>query len=388
MFLISLALSAFAYEWFDNRYFETSLGARFGISNNAMQISDVLTKNVVIDLKKMADDMPESGLTFSSYLVPELGFKLDLRKFQIGMKSGADVWWQGTLSKDLFDYLGNGNTLYQTVSVSQYLNMDVFAYQEFSVGFKIKQFTIVAKPAIFMPIFHVASSNGTLSVTNLSDGSLNVDYSSDMEIYSAFGISGESGFSGGVGFDIAGSVSYPLFDFLTLTGSIRLPVIPGKLGYKTVQTTTMNFSTTIDKIVNGSLGTNDFSSSHEDSVSTSYFINRPLKLNALAELTPFGDWVIFTGGLGIGFRHPFTDDMESFEVFGEYYLAGTLNFLKCIKLIFSSECFEGVFIHQFTFSADVRVFELVLGINAQSSDFVKSCSGGGVGGVIGMKFGY
>lgn len=386
--LISLFSSAFAYNWFDDRYFELSVGSKFGLSNNSLQIGDFLKKDVVIDLKKLAEQMPENGWTLNSYLLPEVSLRLNLRKVQIALTSGTEVWSEGNVSKDLFNYIGKGNSLYQTVNISQKINADAFAFEEISVGFNIKKFKIVVKPAFFMPVFHAGSSNGLLKMNNLSDGSFNIDYSSDIEIYSAFAISGGGGFKGGLGFDLGGSLSYPLFDFLTLTGNIRVPLVPGRLKYKTVQTTSLNFTTTVDKIINGNLGENNFSSSHGDSQSADYLINRPMKFSAAADFTPFGKWLVFTGGLGLGFRHPFTNDKDSFEFFGEYYLAASLRLLNILKFTFSSEYYEKLFIHQLAFSANARILELVFGLNAQSTDFLKSCSGGGLGGLFAVKIGY
>ncbi len=386
--LISLFSSAFAYNWFDDRYFELSVGSKFGLSNNSMQIGDILKKDLVIDLRKLADEMPKNGWSLNSYVVPEVSLKLNLRKVEIGLTTGTEIWSEAGISKDLFDYIGKGNSLYQTVSISQNINADAFAYEEISVRFNIRDFKIVVKPTFFMPVMHAGSSNGTLRMNNLSDGSFNIDYSSDIELYSAFAVSGGGGFKGGLGFDLGGSVSYPLFDFLTLTGNIRMPIVPGHLKYKTVQTTSLHFNTTVDKIINGNIGDQNFSSSHGDSQSADYMINRPMKFSAFADFTPFGNWVVFTGGLGLGFRHPFTDDKDSFEFFGEYYLAASLRLLNILKLTLSTEYYEKLFIHQLSFSANARIIELVLGINAQAAGFLKSCSGGGVGGLFAIKLGY
>ena len=78
--LISLFSSAFAYNWFDDRYFELSVGSKFGLSNNSLQIGDFLKKDVVIDLRKLAEQMPENGWTLNSYLLPEVSLRLNLRK--------------------------------------------------------------------------------------------------------------------------------------------------------------------------------------------------------------------------------------------------------------------------------------------------------------------
>ena len=388
LILFSLISSAFTYNWFDERYFELSVGAKFGLSNNSLKINDVFQKDLVIDLKKFAADMPKNGLDINSYILPEFALKLNLRKVEIGLTTGTEVWAEGNLSKDLFNYIGNGNSINQSVNISQKVNMDAFAYQEVSVGFKIKDFKIVARPCLFLPLVHIGSSKGHLKLENLSDGSLIVDYSSDLDIYSVFSFSDFKKINPGFGFDLAASVSYPLFDFLTLTGNARIPIVPGSLRYKTVQTTSLSFNATMDKIMNGGMGDKNFSSKREDSQSTTYYINRPMKFSAFADFTPFGKWIVFTGGLGLGFRHPFTDDIDSFDCFGEYYLAGTIKLLNILKATFSSEYYEKLFIHQFTFSANARILEIMLGINTQASDFKKSCSGTGIGGLFAVKIGY
>ena len=190
LILIILSARAFSYNWFDDRYVELSIGSKFGLSNDALQIGEVLKKNVVLDLRKMADQIPSSGITMNANMLPEISLNFRFKKFQLGFKTASDVWMTGSLSKDLFDYLGKGNTLNQTVSISQSLNVDAFAYEEVSVGFKLKEFKIVAKPTLFVPVLHAGSRNGTLNLSNLSDGSLNVDYSINTVSTTADQISG------------------------------------------------------------------------------------------------------------------------------------------------------------------------------------------------------
>ncbi len=384
-----LAASAFSYNWFDKRYFELAVETPFGLSNNTLQLNDILTKNLVIDLRELADRVPNDGFDVSFYTNPTVSFNLDARKFQVSLKTGVESSGKAGISKDLFEYIGHGNSLYETISISQKANLDVFVYEEIAVGFKIKDFKIVAKPCFFIPVIHAGSSNGSLTMKNLEDGTFDVNYSSDIEIYSAVDVNDKfKGLKAGLGFDFAASVSYPLFDFLELTGNARIPIVPGQLNYKTVRTTTLSFTTSMDRIINGDSGSKDFDSTSSDTETVSYKINRPLKLGVSADYTPFGKWLIFKGGLGMGFRHPFTDDKDSFEFFPEYYLGSTLDLLNILKTTLSTQYYEQLFIHQFEVSLNARILELVFAINAQASDFIRSCSGGGVGGFVAVKIGY
>ena len=383
-----LIFSAHAKNWFSERYFEFGVEVPFGISNNALQIGDILKKEVEIDFKKLADRTPESGMNFNAMLSPSFSIKLNLKNVQIGVKTGVESWMDATFSKDLIEYIGNGNELYESVSVSQDLNLDLFSFQEVSVGFKAKDFKITLKPALFAPVMHVSSSDGKLTLENLRDGTMKVNYKSDIDIYSAFDLEDGSGIKPGIGFDFGASVSYPVKDYLILTGNARIPLVPGSLNYKTVQSTTMNFETSIDKIMDGGLGEGDFDTDRSDSVSKKHYINRPMKFSLFADFMPFDSWVTLTGGLGLGFRHPFTSDRDSFAFFGEYYLGGSMTFFRAFTMTASTQYYEQVFIHELFFALNLRVFELDFAVSAQSTDFTRSCAGSGIGGLVAVKFGY
>ena len=385
IFLI-IASSAFAFNWFDDRYFEVAIDSPFGVSNNTTQVGNILTKEVVIDFQDLASRVPEKGADLNFYANPTVSLNLNARKFKLGLKSGVESWANVCMSKDLFEYIGYGNELYEPVTVSQKAQMDAFVYEELSVGFKIKKASVVVKPAFFVPVIHVASSDGALSIKNLEDGTLSVEYNSSVDVYTAFDFDKPSNTAATLGFDFAASVEYPLFDFLKLTGNLRVPVVPGTLNYKTVQTTTFVFETSANRLINGDSNTSDFSSKHSDSVSASYKVNRPLKFSCVADFTPFGDWLIFTGGAGMGFRHPFMEDPV--EVFPEYYLGGTIKLLNILRFAASTQYYEQLFIHQLDFSTNARVLELIFAINTQSTDFIRSCCGGGIGGMVGVRLGF
>ena len=80
-----LAASAFSYNWFDKRYFELAVETPFGLSNNTLQLNDILTKNLVIDLRELADRVPNDGFDVSFYTNPTVSFNLVARKFQVSL---------------------------------------------------------------------------------------------------------------------------------------------------------------------------------------------------------------------------------------------------------------------------------------------------------------
>ena len=59
--LIIFSSFSFARGFFEGRFFEVKVEAPVSVNNNAFSVFEFLKKDVVIDLPKIADDMPESG---------------------------------------------------------------------------------------------------------------------------------------------------------------------------------------------------------------------------------------------------------------------------------------------------------------------------------------
>ena len=79
-----LCTAAFASNFFEKRYFEIKTGADIGISNNLFSCKDLLKKDLVIDLKKIADDCPKNGFDIRANIDPKLEINLNILDFNFG----------------------------------------------------------------------------------------------------------------------------------------------------------------------------------------------------------------------------------------------------------------------------------------------------------------
>ena len=390
VFILCTTLAA--KNFFSDRIFEVKMGADFGISNNLISCKDVLKKDLVIDLHKLADECPKTGLDLRANAEPSLSINLNILGFSFGVSSGLDFYEKLVIGKDLFDFLGYGNSVGQTLDVNFKDTTDVFAYTQASVGFNVGKLKIKAEPAVFVPVLSICDSGASLTVLNNSDGKLKVVMNTNMDVYSSVPLEskdGEIGFESGAnilagsyGFDMGGSVKFALTDTFDIEGTCRIPVIPGHLKNKSVVnggfTYNMNFT--------------DFEKSEKTEKATTvtnqsafYALNRPLKVNLYVDKGLLGSLFTARGGAGLGIQRPFC---YGAYVYPEYYAGLTLNLIHIFKIGLSTEYTNQLFKHQLGTTVNLRIVQLDLGLSSQSSSFKKSFEVSGFGAYAFVTIGF
>ena len=137
------------------RIFEIGFDADIGFSNNYFAVSELMKKELEIDLRKIADEIDKKGLSFDIIFLSDFFMNLNLKNgVSVGLSSGIETSGNGTISKDLFEFLGYGNELNEKISVSGNLDSNLFAYAKTDVAFDIKGFRVSVGPAVFFPVFH------------------------------------------------------------------------------------------------------------------------------------------------------------------------------------------------------------------------------------------
>ena len=107
---------SFADNFLSHRYFEIKVDTPFLFSNNTMMLSDFFQEQLVIDLAKIADSIPDDGFNISSKASPSVAITINLKNGpKIGYLSGIDFYGSMGISKSLFDFLGYGNELNETI---------------------------------------------------------------------------------------------------------------------------------------------------------------------------------------------------------------------------------------------------------------------------------
>ena len=94
-----ISTAAFARNFFSQRFFEIKTGAELGVSNNLFAVNEFMKKDLVIDLRKIADDCPENGFNLRADVEPMLALNLNIKDFHLGVSSGLDVYETCLLEK-------------------------------------------------------------------------------------------------------------------------------------------------------------------------------------------------------------------------------------------------------------------------------------------------
>lgn len=416
--------SLFAENKFKDRFIELYADASANASNNGLSMSEIFVKDVVIDLTKLADSLPDSGYKASMTATPLLGLKLNLSAFTIDFSIGATVDEYLQIGKSYFDILGHGYDYTQytkenPLSFDINSTTDAFVYGKFDIGFNVKKFKIVAKPTLFVPMFHATPEKGTMTFTNLEDGTISAEVSQTIAIYSVaeatynngtldfFDSMNVSDF--GYGFDMGATVSYELNDKLNFTVNTRVPIIPGQLKHATKLTFDAAYNANAEDFVKGQFydsektsasittsdGKNyDLMNSEEDYsdmnlswINADYKIHRPFKFEGYATFN-LNSSLAFTGGAGLGVVHPFSSDASEISVYPEYFAGANLSLGGVVNAHVSTEYMDRIFKHEVGLGFNIRILELNAGISLQSTDFKTSFTMSGLGSYVTLAIGF
>lgn len=406
--LLGIISAAFSKNFFSERYFEMQYSIPFDISNNVFSLNDILKEEVTIDLKEIANSVPKDGLNLVVKAKPQVGFNLNIAAVNIGMHYGLDIYEKMGISKDLFDFLGKGNEVGEEITVALKNNTDVFFVGDLNVGIKAKRFSISVNPSIFIPVFSVSDSAVTASFLNNNKGDIIVNLKSDISAYSNINFSSLSGenpqklaedivddFFSGMGFDLAGAVALPFGKNTVISADLRVPIVPGSYKYRTPISFEKGFEMNISNMVNNSEDSSliketgdselNFDNMKSETLTNKKYINRPLKIHAYANYTPFLNLVEFCAGGGLGVYHPFLEDAF---VYPEYYFSAGLNLFNFVKAKLSTEYTDQIFKHQVAANVNLRLVEVECGISLQSTNFIKSMEITGLGGYVIVSLGF
>ena len=394
--VICSALSA--RNFFSGRFFEIKAGTGLGLSNNLITGNDIFQKNLVIDLRKLADECPDDGMNLIANVTPGVEVNFNISKLHIGLSAGAELYGKFNIGKDLFDFAGYGNQIGETIDLSFTAETDMFAYSQLDLGWDVRKFKLHIKPALFVPILSTRGNGGTVSVTNGADGSIHAAVDVNTDVYSPIDLEHAQSYfnqitsSGnilnsplfaGYGFDLGAYLALPFSNSLSLDFDVRIPLTPGHIYKKSTVTSHYSYDAKFSEISKGeSVQENPTFTGYQD---TDLAIHRPLKFNVYLDKNLLGTLFNARAGGGFGIRHPFAEDAQFYP---EYYVGLTFSLIDLFKLGVSSQYKDQVFIHQLGTTFSLRFVQLDLGVSTQSSNFKKSFEGAGVGAYAYMTVGF
>ncbi len=388
--LISFAFCSSAFSnFFSQRFLEVKAGTSFGVSNNTIIGNDVFKKDLVIDLRKLADNCPDEGFNIRVDENTLVAAQINILNFHLGVTAGTDIYERLTVGKELFDFLGYGNSLGESFKIDFNNTSDAFAYLQFNLGFPVGKLKFDFRPAVFTPLFIIKGSGGSATFTNTSDGKMKGVIDINMDVFSPYDVKIENGsivvdkeslkesVLSCYGIDLGGSVRIPYYDYFNIDAVYQIPIVPAKIGNKSTVKGSYEFEMSVTDMENAEFTSNDVDIIYDESADFS--INRPLKLGLYLDKVFEGGYFHFRGGAGLGVRQPFSDYAIWYP---EYYLGCTVNLIDMFKLTLSTEYKDQVFIHQLGTSLNIRFCEVDFGLSLQSANFKKSLEVAGVGAYV------
>ena len=379
-----------------HRYFEIGVDAQAGVSNNCFKVSDVLVKDLVIDLRKIAETMPDNGfvLDFSGSALGYISYNLKDR-FALNFNFGFSSFGYCNVGKTLFDILGKGVGVNSSEKVDISLYGDLFLNAGVSVKTRIANHLVTFEPGFFIPVVHVAEKDASVTYSASDSGDIVASADVPLNIYSIISLEDTSSIDvnsvvnsiNSFGFDIFMHVERPLTKTFELGAFTRIPVVPGKLNYKI----STRFSASVKQ--SNILGYLDNTASTETSFTTeetSYSqetksVHRPFVLGVEGAWRPFGNWCRIAPKLSFVVRNPYSSD---YQCFGEYRLRTDFSLFNIVGINLTTAYEDLVFKQTMGFMLNLRIVEINTALQLRSASFIKSFDISGATAPVSVKIGF
>ena len=402
-FFIVSSLSAELYV--PHRFIEFGVDAEGGAANNYFKLDEVLVKNLVINVQKMAKELSSGGMKVDYSVFSSVFFNLNLGP-DFRLKVFTEVEGSGFVNspKDLFDLLGNGYTAGTSVNFKMEGYADLFSSVGASFHTTIfEKYGITVTPAYYVPLAYVESVTADVNVVSTSSGAIVARAVAPINIYSTSSLRPykENEFSGSTirndvfsafkngGFDLSLAVERPVLKRLDVGAFIRIPMIPAKLTHR------MSMNAYAYYTVNNLMGFLDDTLETENDYGfddpvyysgESKRVWRPFRIGAEAAWRPFGDWCTFRPMFALVVRNPYTSGERT--VFPEFGVSAEASLYNILGINLSTAYKNRAFVQSLGFMFNFRAVEINVRAMLRGTGFVSSFNWSGAGAYVGVRFGF
>lgn len=406
---LCVCAAAGLYAQFDkpHRFFELGADVGAGVSNGWFRASDIFTETIVIDFTEMSQKL-RKGLPLDMNVNAAAFMNLNVgpqKGIHIGLSAGVDGVVSASVPQLLFDLIGSGNALNETVSSDIDVSAELYAHATADVGFSVEKLKLSIGSSFFVPIVYATSRGSSLSVRSDENGSFAVEGELNMDVRTLAPLNDLSNMAwmqdmlsvGGIDFSIA--AQYPVLPFLDVGASIRhIPAVAGKLNYRSHVPVTVALEGSVqDMLLDGAMPDFENAVNMPDldgipSELETFGVRRPLKIGINAAVRPLFGWRWFTvsGGVDFCFRLNGEEGLDMFFV--DYDLAldlkGSIGSHELAALRLASSRENEIFCQSVGFMFNFRVLELNVAVASQSADFLRSFQLAGLGVKTSVKLGF
>ena len=211
---------------------------------------------------------------------------------------------------------------------------------------------------------------------------INLEY--DVKLFSAFNMESFHNLTPDVGLDFGLGLEYPLFPMLDLgIDMIHIPLVPAVLRNFMRIKGSAGIGDTVDIINIDVESLFSFDSDDVEYGIGKQTIIRPLKMLVFADFHPFQSKVLsFMPRAGFSYNPLFLQPFSP-----EYGLKMRLDLLNIFIANLGVHYEDRLWKNSFALALNFRVIQIDLGVTFQSQDFIKSWQGGGLGALVGLRFG-
>jgi hypothetical protein len=398
LFLFSLSSLVMAWEM-PPRFFEAAFDAEFGADNSFLSLGDFFNtaKTLTIDFDRLGSR--EFSLDFAA----KGNFALNVQArgkhwIGIGLYSGFDTLGFFDIPEDAMEFLFHGGDL-SSLEGGLELGGSVFADVGLKTSFKAGKFRFAVSPALYIPVLYMARPDITYRVTgtNPLQGALHADavaYTAipvNDDVLNSPSIAEEDLYNIPRGVDLSVDVSYSLFPFLDVGGSVdHIPLYPAYMQYgaQVNKTYTINNDKLdLDDLLNGGLGGIISPEPSEDDLE--YFsgahkaVFRPLRFAAYAFYKPFKkNWLALKPWIGFSALTVYDSACFNFGLDFQLKLVNMLNLYYAFSLM------EKLWQNKLTIGINLRILELDVGAGFRSREFTGAFTVKGFYASVGLRLGF
>ncbi|MDR2575605.1 MAG: DUF5723 family protein [Treponema sp.] len=415
---------------FARKGFEIGLDVGVGLDNGLVGLSDILKKNIVLDMLEIVEKVPDngSGFNFSVHIdnfINVENIHIGEGLWDFGFIANLDGDVSINIPKSLFELVSDGNV--KQHDSSGQISGSGGVYTEIgltgSAKYKVKEkpLRVGVKPAVFVPAVYVSPSSGiSYSLSTEKDGKegLFLDTEGEIRIYSPTSLESlfyvkddkdgnDDGdkrpppfdslpiipFLGPSGFDLSLEAEYGLFDFLDIGGSVtNIPLVSAVLTNETkIGTEDFSFGLVGEELIKGNnrngseLETPSLNFTKSYSNSAEKKVYRPLRFDLYARYKPFrSEFVVIRPNIGFSANVNEGDEKSYFNAGLEF----SVNLINLFTLYIGSNYQEDLWRQRVGLGINFRAFELDLRAVLRDQTFDGCFKGRGFEIGLGMRFGW
>ena len=417
---------------FFNRIWELGVKVDVNVANNYFEVLDFFHPTIELDFNDMSQAASIGalkGLSFDLKSNVHVFSNVLARNFSFGFDIGVDPTVNLLISRDLIDFIANGNCLDEEQKFSVGVGVQTFLDVDIPVKFKVGDLlTLNVSPSYYIPLVYMPYTNVGATIKMESSGKVSIKGETTATVYSVMPvaqlISGGFNFSkedilpmlSKGGFDISVGGTFQLLPTIKLgANATSIPIYPSKANAQVSYKVGLNYET--DSMASdlikktGSSGSGEGSGSggegsgsgeqaasgfdwksmftfEQVEVANVTPVNafRPMKFGFWAEWQDFGnDLLVLTPFI----QMRFLDATSKWKGgFGFDYALTAATDLKFFKASLTSSYIDQIFKQQLFFAFNLRILELDISIGSQGTTFGKSFCGNGVGVGVGVILGF